>query len=193
MLSSGSSENSEQTADEIVSRILRGETELYEEIIRRFQHDVFRIVSALLYDRSATEDVTQQVFLNVYVNLQRFELGRDFGAWIRTVARNSVREELRKRFRYDRRLKAYGEMLDARFDGDRSTDLYEETRREALADCLQELEDKSARAVQMRYVEGKAFTQIATAMETSSGAVRNLLLRVRVKLRKCVESKMQNN
>lgn len=190
MLGSGSNLPIALTTDEIVSRVLGGEIDLYEEIIRRFQQDVLRIASALLYHRSATEDVMQQVFLNVYVNLNRFQPGRDFGVWIRTIARNSVREELRKRIRYDRRLKAYGDALEAKLGDNRQADLAEELQ-EALGECMKQLEESAATAVRLRYVEGKAFSQIAAEVGSTSGAMRNLLMRVRSKLRACVQRRMR--
>jgi len=52
------------------------------------------------------------------VDLRRCEAGRDFGRRIRTIARNAVREELRRRSRYGHRLRVYYESLSVRLVND---------------------------------------------------------------------------
>jgi len=175
------------TTDELVRRVRGGNTDDYEEIVNRYQREILRIVSLTLYDRSQTEDIVQQVFVNAFVHLADFELGRDFGAWLRTIARNAVREHLRNHARYDRRLRAYGELVNQRWeDDDRAVD-FDESLRQALHNCLQRLPPKAARTIRLRYHEGLDFRTMAARMNTTAGALRNLLSRVRVQLRECIE------
>jgi RNA polymerase sigma-70 factor (ECF subfamily) len=176
--------------DELVQLVRGGRTDYYEEIVGRYQRDVLRIVTATLYDRSQTEDLVQQVFVNAFLHLADFEIGRDFGAWLRTIARNAVREHLRKNARYDRRLKMYGELAMRRWEDDQQARVFDESLHRALQDCLRRLPDKAAEAVRLRYHEGLDFAAIAASMESSAGALRNLLSRVRVRLRECIERGM---
>lgn len=177
--------------DELVT-LVRDErrTEYFEEIVRRFQHDVLRIVSGMLYDRSATEDLVQQVFVNAFLHLKDYQIGRDFGSWIRTIARNAVREHVRKTSRYDRRLKAYGEILVTRPEDDERTDEHDQELQQALGACLEQLSERALEAVKLRYHEGKSFATIAPQLQGTTGAIRNLLARVRSKLRECIERRM---
>ena len=64
-------------------------------LVRLFQESVWRIAAAMLRDRDATENLVQQVFVDAYLHLDQYEPGTDFGAWIRTVARNRLRKDLR--------------------------------------------------------------------------------------------------
>jgi RNA polymerase sigma-70 factor (ECF subfamily) len=178
------------TTDELVRLVRRGRADCYEEIVDRYQRDVLRIVTATLYDRSQTEGLVQQVFVNAFMHLADFQTGRDFGAWLRTIARNAVREHLRKNARYERRLKVYGELLSHRWEDEDRAQEFDESLRRALEDCLQRLPDKAAQAVRLRYHEGLDFAAMATNMDSSSGALRNLLSRVRVRLRECIERGM---
>ena len=178
----------ELTTDELISAVRAGQTGFYAEIIGRYQHSVLRIVSAMLYDRSSTEDMVQQVFVNAYQHLDRFELGRDFGSWIHMIARNVVRESLRRASRYDAHLKVYAEVLAARWDDDRS-DEYEQGLNAALDDCLKKLADRAAKVVRLRYHEAWDCEQIAQELKTSPGAVRNVLCRARAQLRECLHAR----
>jgi len=180
----------ELTTDELVRLVRRGRTDYFEEIVDRYQRDVLRIVTATLYDRSQSEDLVQQVFVNAFMHLADFQTGRDFGAWLRTIARNAVREHLRKNARYERRLKVYGELLSHRWENEDRAEEFDESLRRALEECLQRLPDKAAQAVRLRYHEGLDFAAMATNMDSSSGALRNLLSRVRVRLRECIERGM---
>jgi len=173
--------------EELISRIRAGSIEFYEELIRRYQPDVLRVVNAMLYDRNATQDLAQQVFVNAYLHLNGFDESRDFGPWIRTIARNAVREHLRRTSRHNRRLQVYAEILEVRLaDNERAAE-YEDRLHELLAVCLKKLPERSATTVRMRYQQGWSFEQMATNMGTSAGALRNLLSRVRAKLRECIE------
>jgi RNA polymerase sigma-70 factor, ECF subfamily len=175
------------TTDELVQLVRAGNTDYYREIVNRYQRDVLRIVTCTLYDRSRTEDLVQQVFVNAFLHLADFELGRDFGAWLRTIARNAVREHLRNNARYEQRLKAYGDLVNQRWENDDRAVEFDESMRQALQDCMQRLPPKAARTIRLRYHEGLDFSTMAARMNTTAGALRNLLSRVRVQLRECIE------
>jgi RNA polymerase sigma-70 factor (ECF subfamily) len=169
--------------DELVPLILGGQADLFEEIIRRYQVEVFRAVSALLYDRGPTEDLVQQVFVSAYFALSGFRPGMEFGPWIRTIARNAVREELRKQARYERRLRTYREVLEARLADDPRAEADQEALQKNLQQCLARLPEREAAAVRMRYQQGMGFDEIGAVLGGSNAAIRNLLCRARSRLR----------
>ncbi len=176
--------------DELISAVQSGQTQAYAEIVRRYQQSVLRIVNAMLYDRRNTEDLVQQVFVNAYQHLNRYELGRDFGSWIRMIARNVVREELRRASRYDTRLKTYADVLIARWSDDERSDDHEEDQKASLDECLKKLSERAAEVLRLKYYESQGCEQIAGTMSTSSGAVRNILSRARAQLRECVQNRL---
>ncbi|WP_442506171.1 RNA polymerase sigma factor [Novipirellula sp. SH528] len=174
------------TTDELIAAVLDGRTEAFAAIVDRYQHSVLRIVNAMLYDRSSTEDLVQQVFINAYRSLDRFEAGREFGSWIRVIARNVVREELRRSIRYGTHLNAYAEQLTRRWIDDEIADEAERELDSSLAECLKKLADRSAKIVNLRYYENWSCDRIAEEMKMTSGAVRNVLCRARIQLHDCI-------
>src|SRR6516164_6917385 len=86
----------------IVDRVLRGEIDAYETIVRAYQREVWKVVTAMLFDARGAEDLVQRSFISAYQHLHQFQPGRDFGAWLKEIARNQVRQELRRAAREDR-------------------------------------------------------------------------------------------
>jgi len=180
----------EMTTDGLVARIRAGETALYAELVRRHQADVRKVVGALLRDLRSTEDLVQQAFVNAYQHLDRFREGADFAVWIKAIARNLARMELRTRSREGRRLDVYGELLERRWrDEDRAHRRENETG-DALRRCKEALGGDGARALSMRYEQGRPFGEISSELGRSVEAVRQLLSRVRVSLRDCIRKRL---
>jgi RNA polymerase sigma-70 factor (ECF subfamily) len=180
-------------ADRIVEDVLAGDTEAFAGLVRLFQESVWRIAAAMLRDRDATENLVQQAFVDAYLHLDQYEPGTDFGAWIRTVARNRIRKELRTAGREDRRLAAYRERLAERLraeagDHHDDSDVY----MAALRGCRQLLPDRDAVVLRLRYEKGLTFEQIAEKHGQSPEAVQRMISRIRFRLRDCIENKLKD-
>jgi RNA polymerase sigma-70 factor (ECF subfamily) len=178
-------------ADRIVEEVLAGQTQAFAGLVRLYQETVWRIVAALLRDRDATESLVQQVFVDAYLHLDQYEPGTDFGAWIRTVARNRLRKELRTATREDRRLAAYRERLAARLKaeaGDHHDDA--DAYLAALRDCREALPDRDATLIRMRYEQGMSFEAIAAKQGQTAEAVQRMISRIRFRLRACIRGKV---
>lgn len=178
-----------EQVDLLVRRVRSGEVEAYAEIIRHFEQPVWRVVAAMLQDFEQSREVMQQVFVDAYLHLDQYELGRDFGAWIKTIARNRVRQELRRLMRETRRLHDYREQLAGQLADERGGQ-QESEYVDALEHCRQKLPERSSQAIRWRYHEGKSFQEIATLLGSTQAAAEKLLSRVRLSLRDCIEGRL---
>ena len=180
-------------ADRIVEEVLAGDTQAFAGLVRLFQEAVWRIGASMLRDRDATENLVQQVFVDAYLHLEQYEPGTDFGAWIRTVARNRLRKELRSASREDRHLAAYGERLAERLRseaGDHQDD--SETYIKALQGCRQLLSSRDDSLLRMRYERGMTFEAFAADQEQTPEAVQRMISRIRFRLRNCIQKKLDD-
>ena len=178
-------------ADRIVAEVLAGDTQAFAGLVRLYQESVWRIAAALLRDRDATENLVQQVFVDAYFHLDQYARGTDFGAWIRTFARNRLRKELRTAGREDRRLATYRERLAERLKADADdarddSDAYVA----ALRGCRQALPPRDAALVRLRYEKGLSFEAIAEKQGQSPEAVQRMISRIRFRLRDCIHHKL---
>jgi RNA polymerase sigma-70 factor, ECF subfamily len=178
-------------ADRIVAEVLAGDTQAFAALVRLYQQTVWRIAAALLRDRDATENLVQQTFVDAYFHLDQYAPGTDFGAWIRTVARNRLRKELRTAGREDRRLATYHKRLAERLRAEAtSTRDDSDAYVAALRSCRQSLPPRDAALVRMRYEKGQSFEAIARNQGQTPEAVQRMISRIRFRLRQCIQSKL---
>ncbi len=102
------------------------------------------------------------------------------------IARNVVREELRRSIRYHTYLNAYTEQLNKLWIDDEAADEEERSLDSSLEECLKRLADRTAKIVNLRYYEDWSCDRIAQEMAMTSGAVRNVLCRARIQLHECI-------
>src|SRR5687767_13698456 len=93
---SGRPNADEGSDDDIVRRVIAGDTAAFAAIVRRHKDEVWKVAAALLEDRAATEGLVHHTLSQAYTRLDGYEAGRDFGRWIKAIARNLARHELRR-------------------------------------------------------------------------------------------------
>ncbi len=74
--------------EEIVARILSGEKQLYESLIRKYNQRLYRIGRSIVNDDNEVEDIMQSAYLNAYVNLAGFENKSSFSTWLTKILIN---------------------------------------------------------------------------------------------------------
>lgn len=168
----------------VVGDVLGGDTDAYAELVKRYQRDVWRAVSSMPLDFKTSEEVVHQAFVNAYLNLDSFDRSSEFGTWIRSIARNLARQELRSRSRQGRLLELYGERLD------RQTEPEDGAVTDALRACRQKLPDRGAEMLDLRYRDALGFEEIARRLGKTVEAARQHLSRLRLLLRDCIQQRL---
>ena len=74
--------------EEIVERVLRGETYLYEALMRKFNSRLYRICMAIINDDIEAEDVMQTAYINAYLHLSSFQNKSTFSTWLTRILIN---------------------------------------------------------------------------------------------------------
>ena len=177
--------------DRIVHDVLAGDTTAFAKLVKLYESDLWRIASSLLRDRAATENLVQQAFVDAYTHLDQYRTGSDFGAWLRTIARNRLRKELRTAMREDRRLSAYRERLAERIRAETPSQQDDsDAYLAALRGCREQLPAEDASLIRLRYERGMSFEAIAARNGQTPAAVQRMISRIRFKLRSCIEGQV---
>ena len=178
----------EQWTDEQISgRVLAGEVELYELIMRRYNQRLYRITRAILRNDAEAEDAMQAAYLRAYERLGQFEGRAPLSAWLTKIA---VHEALARR-NYNQRT---GE-LDAMFPSEadavlKSKDESPEQQasnaemRDLLERAILALPSEYRTIVMMRDIEEMSTAETALALEITQENVKVRLHRARALLRK---------
>ena len=87
------------TDEEVVDRVLAGETELYEILMRRYNQRLYRVVISILRDPDETQDVMQEAYVRAYQHLSQFEGRAAFSTWLTRIAVHEALARLRMRER----------------------------------------------------------------------------------------------
>jgi len=84
----------------LMLRVKRGDRAAFAELVGKYQQPLFNFIHRILRDEAETEDVAQNVFLQVYKSRARYERTAKFSTWLFTIARNLCLNEIRRRTRH---------------------------------------------------------------------------------------------
>ena len=168
----------------LVARAQQGEMVAFEVLVVKYQRRVAATIRRLVHDDRITEELTQEVFLSVFLALTSFRPDGEFAAWLFTIARNAARSYLRsaQNRQDDRPI----QLLDKAGDNDRFG-VAPSPEEEAMAHQLFEridaevtaLPELQRRALLMREIDGLDYKAIAMALEQPVNTVKSHIFRAR--------------
>ena len=82
---------------EIITRVLQGEKNLYALIVRRYNQRLYRIAMSIINDDAEAEDVMQVAYIHAYENLGKFAFKSSFSTWLTRILINECLLRLKKR------------------------------------------------------------------------------------------------
>ena len=85
----------------LIERILAGEKQLFEIIIRRHNQRLYRIGMAILGDDMETEEAMQMTYVNAYEHMSKFEHRSSFETWLIRIMLNECLAQKKKKQRFN--------------------------------------------------------------------------------------------
>ncbi|PCJ67485.1 MAG: RNA polymerase subunit sigma-24 [Bacteroidetes bacterium] len=82
---------------EVIRRILAGEKELYEILVKRNNQKLYRIVRSHLKDEAEIEDVMQNSYIKAFTKLYQFKLESSFSTWLIRIGINESLARLKEK------------------------------------------------------------------------------------------------
>ena len=89
----------ELSDEEVVARVVAGETALFELLMRRYNQRVYRVARGILRDDAEAEDVMQDAYVRAYQNLAKFEGRAKFSTWLVRIAIHECLARVQRRSR----------------------------------------------------------------------------------------------
>jgi RNA polymerase sigma-70 factor (ECF subfamily) len=88
------------TDEEVVARVIAGDTELFEVLMRRHNQRVFRAARAIVRDDAEAEDVMQEAYARAFAQLAQFEGRAQWSTWVTRIAVNEALGRVRRGGRF---------------------------------------------------------------------------------------------
>jgi RNA polymerase sigma factor (sigma-70 family) len=167
-----------QTDERLIDLTRAGNDRAFEAIVHRYRRPLLRYCSRLLPTERA-EDAVQQAFVSAYSAMCSNDAELKLRPWLYRIAHNASLNLLRQNgWDHDE----IDETLRVSEDGPEAAAERNE-RLESVLRAVEELPARQRDAVVLRALEGRSYEEIATALDISGGAVRQLLNRARTTLR----------
>ncbi|MCP3978479.1 MAG: sigma-70 family RNA polymerase sigma factor [bacterium] len=165
------------TDDSLVTEARGGETDAFDRLMLRYQKLVCKVALNYVRERQNALDVTQNVFMKAYKNLDAVQAKGMFKPWLLRITYNESINWLRKHKR-DASQEDIAEYTNAPSpDADQESETLRREERKQILDGLEKLNTKYRLAVALRYAEGMRIREIADVMDCSEGMVKSLLFR----------------
>lgn len=162
---------------DLVERAQAGEADAFGRLYDQYSDTVYRYIYYRVGGKATAEDLTSETFLRALRRIGTFTWqGRDFGAWLVTIARNLVADHFKSsRFRLE---VTTGEMLDAN-EVERSPEdsVLESLSNAALLDAVRRLNPQQQECVTLRFLQGLSVAETARVMGKNEGAIKTLQYR----------------
>ncbi|MCF4139709.1 sigma-70 family RNA polymerase sigma factor [Streptomyces sp. Tue 6430] len=162
---------------DLVERAQAGEADAFGRLYDQYSDTVYRYIYYRVGSKATAEDLTSETFLRALRRIGTFTWqGRDFGAWLVTIARNLVADHFKSsRFRLE---VTTGEMLDANEVARSPEDsVLESLSNAALLDAVRRLNPQQQECVTLRFLQGLSVAETARVMGKNEGAIKTLQYR----------------
>ncbi|MGD8560332.1 MAG: sigma-70 family RNA polymerase sigma factor [Gammaproteobacteria bacterium] len=161
------------TMDDLVllERYLNGDEVALTFIVKRYQKDIYRFVYRQVGNEADAADVTQKVFVNLFLKAQQFQGKSSFKTWLYQIAVNQCKNHFRSN---DRRRETATEEYDRDqvLDDDKFNQVDTAQKRGLLRDAIEALPERQRLTVQLRVYQECSFAEIADIMTSSVGTVK---------------------
>lgn len=184
--------------EELVVRLQRGDEWAFQLLVRRFRQKIFSIAFGITLDAEESQDIVQEVFLQVYQRIGNFRGDASLSTWLHRIA---VNRSLNWKRRWARRFKwmhVSADSVDIDLEKASESDLPSPESRMAGAQTRQQIEnalkmlpDQARTVFVLRELEGLSYEAIADATGIKLGTVRSRLFHARKRLREILQPLME--
>lgn len=176
--------------DLIIERVLSGEKNLYELIMRKYNQRLYRIARTYLTDEDDVQDSMQEAYIKAYEQLPKFEKRSQFSTWLIRILINEALARIKRRNRYIYPMNNNIDYFDNNPDYFENKDQGPENNtvnnelKKILEKAVDNLPDKYRTVFVMREIEGMSVSETSSCLGLTESNVKVRLNRAKDTLRK---------
>ena len=168
----------------------KGDHKAFELLVQRHSTTLFNFLLRYLRDRTAAEDILQEVFIRIYTTAHKFKKKADIKAssWIFKIAYNLSMNEIKRVKRYKQFCDEFYQNMK-NFGKKKHLDKFKEWEiKTEIVAALSLLPENQMAALYLRVNEGYSYREISEIMNRSIPGVESLIFRARISLKKHLKS-----
>lgn len=173
----------------IIEQVLAGNTHSFSELVNRYKDKVFSLVYRFTNDFGEAQDISQEVFINVFRKLHTFHEKASFSTWLYRISYNYCIDWTRKnkkRLRQEPGYEEQVELADARMNVEES--FLDMQKRKHLRKAILQLDEKYRNVLILFHFQELSYEEIGEIMQVPLKTVETRLYRGRQLLRKQLSS-----
>jgi RNA polymerase sigma-70 factor (ECF subfamily) len=171
----------------VIAQVLRGQTALFELLMRRYNERVYRAARAIVRNDEEAEDVMQQAYVNAFTHLRQFNGSARFSTWLTRIAINEALARVRREGRYqtfDDTLSNVEPFMPRHASDNPERQAFVGELRGLLEWAIDALPDGMREVFVLREVEELSTSEAAECLGLSEDVVKTRLSRGRATLRR---------
>ena len=174
----------DRTDAELVAAVLRGETDAFAILVRRYQHVYYRFAVRMLGSHDDADDAVQSAFVRAYRSLASCRNPERFAAWAYQIVVNECRTMAVARQRRELRFVGVDMGLLA---GDIGQSRLDQEEMQEIQRALNRLDPDQREAFLLKHVEDLEYEEMATLTGASVSALKMRVKRARERLKQLLE------
>ena len=176
----------------LINELKTGNTEAFKKMVERYQDNVINTCYGFLKNKEDSEDVAQEVFIEVYRSIARFRQESKLSTWLYRIAVTKSLDFIRRKQRKKRFAKiqhVFGidneaEQVPAHINSNPDVNLENQERSAILQAAIDSIAENQKIAITLSKIEGLSNKEVAEIMGTSVSAVESLVHRAKNSLYK---------
>lgn len=176
---------------ELIVQLQQGEEQAFKRLVDEWQNMVYNTALGIVQNEDDADDITQEVFIQVYQSVSSFKGESKFSTWLYRITVGKAldhekRKKRKKRFAFVQSVFGTGEdekQHPAEFNHP-GIQLEKKEKAAELFQALKQLPANQRIAFTLHKLEGQSYQEIAGVMNTSVYAVESLMARAKTNLRK---------
>lgn len=169
---------------QLIEEVKLGNIAVFKQLMTKYERMVFRTAMGFVHIKEDAEDLTQEVFIQVYQSLSKFKGDAEFSTWLyRIVVNMSI--NFVNRNKKNRLLESLETIFHPSSNEKTPLEQLEQSERDKrIKKAINSLSDEQRTAFVLSKYEELSQKEIATIMKKSEGAVEQLLQRAKQNLQK---------
>jgi len=180
-------------SQELVERCREGDLSSFEKLFYLLKDDIYNVAFRVLGNHQDAEDITQETFIRIWLNLRNFRMESSFRTWVYRITVNLCYDLMEKRRRISLAEEPVESFKELSTDENPLLLLTERELKEKIEEVFNVIPPESRLILTLREIEELPYKEIAEILNCSVGAAKMRAHRARVEFKKLISKYLEDD